>query len=112
MQSVALVLGAWLLFGVSHVGLATRRVRDTLTARLGERGFTWTYVPVAAVLFAVPVAAYAVFRSDGPRGLALAEIPAARAALLAASLSGFALMAGALAPSGYWNSPSAILMDG
>jgi uncharacterized membrane protein len=70
------------------------------------------FVFVASVLFAALVAAYAVFRFSGPRGLAFSELPAARALLLAASSSGFALMAGALAPSGYWNSPAAILTDG
>jgi uncharacterized membrane protein len=112
MQPVALVLGLWLLFGVSHVGLATPRLRESVVARLGERGFTWMYVLIASVLFALLVAGYAVVRVSGPAGFALADSPRARTPLLGASLAGFALMAGALAPSGYWNSPAAILTDG
>jgi uncharacterized membrane protein len=112
MQGVGVVLGLWVLFGVSHVGLATRGVRELLVLRLGARGFTWVYLLVASVLFGALVAAYSQVRTGGPPGIALAEIPWCRALLFGASALGFVLMAGALAPSGYLNSPAAILRDG
>jgi uncharacterized membrane protein len=112
MQEVLLVLGLWLSFGVTHVGLATRRVRELLVSRLSELGFGWSYTLVASVLFAALVAAYSQVRFSGPRGFALAEIPWVRAPLLAANVAGVSLMIGALAPSGYWDSPAAILRDG
>jgi uncharacterized membrane protein len=112
MQSVTWVLGTWLLFGISHVGLATERVRGSLVSRLGERGFAWLYVLMASALFGALVATYAAVRFSGPRGFALAELPLARAALFGSSACGLALMAGALAPSSYWSSPAAILTDG
>ena len=39
MASVLGVTALWLVFGGTHIGLATRRVRDGLVSRLGERGF-------------------------------------------------------------------------
>src|SRR2546426_132095 len=48
----ALTVGLlWLLFGGLHIGLATRRPRAALVARLGERGFT-TLFSLARVLLA------------------------------------------------------------
>jgi hypothetical protein len=41
----------WLVFGGTHVGLATRTVRGRLVARLGENGFTALYSVVAVASF-------------------------------------------------------------
>jgi uncharacterized membrane protein len=112
MQDAVMVLGLWLLFGVSHLGLAAKRIREPMISRLSERGFAWGYIIVASVLFAALVAGYSHVRFSGPRGIALAEIPWASALLFAASVAGFGLMVGALAPSGYWDSPAAVLRDG
>jgi len=112
MESVVVVLGAWALFGGAHVALATRRTRGALVARLGERGFAWLFVAVSSLLFAALTASYAGVREQGPLGLGLAAVPWVRSLMAAASILGFAFMAGALAPRGYWDSPAAILQQG
>ena len=112
MQDVLLVLGLWLVFGVSHVVLASRSVRQPLVARLSERGFGWVFLLVASVTFSALVVAYSHVRFSGPRGIALAEVGWARAPLFAASAVGMTLFIGGFAPSGYWDSPAAILRDG
>jgi uncharacterized membrane protein len=61
----------WLLFGGTHVGLATRTLRARLVARLGTNGFLALYSAVAAATFAVLVGAYAALRNDGAPGIGL-----------------------------------------
>jgi uncharacterized membrane protein len=61
----------WLLFGGTHVGLATRTLRARLVARLGTNGFLALYSAVAAATFAVLVGAYAALRDDGAPGIGL-----------------------------------------
>jgi len=61
----------WLLFGGTHVGLATRTLRARLVARLGANGFIALYSAVAAATFAVLVGAYAALRDDGAPGIGL-----------------------------------------
>jgi uncharacterized membrane protein len=112
MRSVLWVLGGWILFGGSHVGLATSGARRRLVRRLGERRFAWTFVLVSSVLFTALAATYAEVRLAGPAGLGLAAVPWCSSLLAAATVLGFVLMAGALAPRGYWDSPAAILREG
>jgi uncharacterized membrane protein len=59
----------WLVFGGTHVGLATRAVRARLVARLGENGFIALYSTVAAASFIALVGTYAVVRDGGAPGL-------------------------------------------
>lgn len=112
MESVLCVLAAWLLFGGAHVGLATGRTRASLVRRLGERGFASLFVAVSSVLFVVLTAAYAGVHASGPAGPGLADLAWCRSLLTALVIAGFAFMAGALAPRGYWDSPVAVLQDG
>jgi uncharacterized membrane protein len=112
MQGLLTMIGVWLVFGISHVGLAAAPVRNRLVSRLGERGFAWSFVLIASALFALLVVTFARVRGDGPPGLALAARPWLGGALHGASALGIVLMVGALAPSGYLNSPLAILRDG
>ncbi len=70
----ALTVGLlWLVFGGTHVGLATRAVRGRLVARLGEIGFTALYSVVAVASFVALVGTYAVLRDDGAAGVAATE---------------------------------------
>src|SRR5207244_3161931 len=78
----------WLVFGATHVGLATRRVRAALVARLGEHGFTALFSVVASAAFAVAIAYFAAHRNEGATGLALADVAALRGALMALSVTG------------------------
>jgi uncharacterized membrane protein len=112
MGDTAWMVGLWLLFGGSHVALATRGVRNGLVRRFGERGFGAAFVVVASLLFTALVVGYAGVRFSGPPGIALATVSWLRAPLFAAIVLGFMLMAGALAPSGYLETPVAVLGEG
>ena len=112
MKDVLLVVALWMAFGVSHVGLATRTVREPLVSRLGSPGFVWFFSSVSWVLFAILVAGYSCVELGGPAGLAVASVGWARSTLYTAIVMGFALMGGALAPSCYLDSPAAILSRG
>jgi uncharacterized membrane protein len=112
MKDVLLVVALWIAFGICHVGMTTRAVREPLISRLGSPGFAWFFSAVSWVLFAMLVAGYSCVQFGGPPGLAVASVGWARATLYTAIVMGFVLMAGALAPSGYLESPAAILSQG
>lgn len=97
MTPAVVVAALWLLFGGSHIGLATRSVRARLVARLGEMGFTTLFYVVAAVSFAWLVAYYAAHRFEGMPGLALAGTSVWRWGLMIAIVAGLMLSAPALA---------------
>src|SRR6185369_2744597 len=90
--SLLLVAALWLAFIVLHVGLATRRVRGALIARLGERNFLALFSVVASVSFAIAIAAYAAHRGEGPAGLALGGVAWMRPVLIAMTVLGIVLM--------------------
>ena len=87
-----------LVFGGMHVGLATRRVRAALVARLGEWGFLTLFSVLASVSFAALVHFYAVHRFEGAAGLALGSTGVARALLIAAVVAGLMLAIASLVP--------------
>ena len=82
----------WLVFGGTHVGLATARVRAALVARLGEGGFLVFYSCVATVTVAALSFYYATHRFAGASGLALGRFPGLRLVLMAVVVVGIALM--------------------
>jgi uncharacterized membrane protein len=96
MEPALAVTLLWLLFGGTHIGLATGPVRATLVDRLEERGFTALFSAVAAASFTLLVAYYAGHRFAGAPGLALGTVPALRWVLMAVVVGGVALMAAAL----------------
>lgn len=106
------MVGCWVAFLGSHIGLAAAPVRERLVARLGLHRFMWTYLVIASLLFAALVVGYASVRDSGPRGLDLAADPWARGALSGVIAVAIALMIGAFAPRGYWDSPIAVLAAG
>ena len=75
MEPALTVAVLWLLFAGTHIGLATRRVRAALVARLGEAGFTALFSVIASASFAAAIAYYAAHRTEGAPGLALANVP-------------------------------------
>jgi uncharacterized membrane protein len=87
------VLLLWLLFGGTHVGLATRRPRAALVNRLGEWGFIGVFSAVATVAFVLLIRSYAVHRFDGAAGLGLAAFPIVRWPLFALAAVGAGVMA-------------------
>ena len=86
----------WLVFGGTHVGLATRPVRHRLVARLGENGFTALYSLVAVASFAALVGTYAVLRDEGAPGLGIT--PALRPVLIALVVFGIVLSVAGIIP--------------
>ena len=81
----------WLLFGGTHLAFASGRTRAWLVGRLGARGFELFFSVVAAVTLGLLVHAYADLRFEGAAGLALAAVPAARAALYGVAFAGMTL---------------------
>lgn len=109
MDGTTLVVVAWAGFFVTHIGMATAPVRGPLARKLGEAGFVGIYTLVASAAWAFLVHAYAIHRSDGAAGPALADDTVARAILYGVGVAGVALMIGAFAPRGYWQSPMMVL---
>ncbi|HXJ36145.1 MAG TPA: NnrU family protein [Candidatus Eisenbacteria bacterium] len=99
-----------LLFGGTHIGLASAPVRSRLVERFGEVGFGILFSVVAAVAFTLLVNTYARLRFDGVPGIALATVPVARELLLVLSGLSVLLMLGSLAR--YAASPYAIYSAG
>jgi uncharacterized membrane protein len=99
-----------LVFAGLHVGLTTRRVRATLVARLGERGFLALFSALAALGWTALVHYYAVHRFEGAAGLALGAGAATRLVLVTIVVVGLVLALTALAS--YLRSPYAISNDG
>jgi uncharacterized membrane protein len=91
MQPALTVAALWLLFAGTHVGLATRSVRDPLATRLGEHGFLALYSTVAAATFTLLVVFYADHRFEGAPGLALGRDTILRVVLMAVVGAGVVL---------------------
>src|SRR5580765_1619299 len=87
----------WLLFGGTHLVLATGRPRAWLVARVGDRGFELVFTLVATATLWLLVHAFAGLRLAGADGPGLAGVPVARAALYAVACGGMTLaLAGVL----------------
>jgi uncharacterized membrane protein len=84
------------LFGGTHVGLASAPIRGRLVARLGEMGFVVLFYLVAAASFAALVSYYVAHRFEGAPGLGAASIPGLRWALMIAVVAGLTLAVPAL----------------
>jgi uncharacterized membrane protein len=110
MNAVLGTAALWLVMVGTHIGLATRRPRDAMTARLGEQGYMLVFSLVAAVSFTALVRFYAAHRLDGPDGLALGSVPLLRGLLMAVIVAGVALGAASLVA--YPRSPMALFNDG
>lgn len=85
----------WLLFGGSHIALASHPLRTPLVERFGRWGFLALYYAVAALTFTALVHGFATLRMQGAAGLALGH--GALGALLGTlNVVGFALVGAAL----------------
>jgi uncharacterized membrane protein len=96
MTAVLVVIVLWLVFGGTHIVLASEPTRGRLVARLGEIGFTAVFYLVAALAFTGLVAYYAMHRGAGPSGLGLAAVPLLRWPLLLLIGAGAALSTSSL----------------
>lgn len=93
MESSINVVLLWILFGGTHIGLATKRPRTALVNRLGEWGFIGVFSAVALATFAVLIHYFAVHRFDGMAGPGLAATPIARWVLFGLAAFGAGVMA-------------------
>ncbi len=107
MMPFAIVVSAWVLFAGTHLLLSSTRLRQTLVARLGERGFVVAYAAIAAATASLVALAVALV---GERGVAMPDIAGeapVRAAAGVVAFIGAAVMSGGLL--GYSASPMATL---
>jgi uncharacterized membrane protein len=95
-----------ILFGATHIGLASVRLRGELVARLGELRFTLLYFLIAAVTFSLFVHTYAIHRFEGAPGLDLGSLAAFRWLAMLAIGVGLMLVMGCVAI--YPDSPMAL----
>jgi uncharacterized membrane protein len=103
------VLALWVLFGGTHVALASGRVRATLVGRLGEWGFMLLFSLVAALSFSALVSFYAAHCFEGPAGPSLGAVPALRWALIGVVATGVVLITASLVV--YPRSPMALFNE-
>ena len=96
----------WLVMLGTHIGLASRRPRAALVARLGEQGYLLLFSLVAAVCFTALVGFFAAHRFEGPPGLGLGSNPLLRMTLISVIVLGVVLAAASLVD--YPRSPMAI----
>lgn len=96
MDTTVNIVLLWILFAGSHVGLATRRPRTALVAKLGEWGFIGVFSLVAITTYALLIHYFAMHRFDGPAGLGLATLPTLRWLLYAVAGLGAAVFGMAL----------------
>ena len=92
MEPVFAVMFTWLVFGGTHIGLATLGVRSRLVARFGEQGFAYFFSGIAALAFTLVVTTYASVRFEGLPGPALGAVPGVREALIALVVIGVVFM--------------------
>jgi uncharacterized membrane protein len=79
MEPSILVALCWLLFAATHIGLASRRVRPVLVARLGPTLFSNVFSLVAILTFGLLIHVLALNRDAGALGPDLGRFPAIRA---------------------------------
>jgi uncharacterized membrane protein len=106
MEPTLAIVGLWLVFGGTHIGLATRGVRDRLVAALGELGFRAVYTLVASATFAALVTFYVAHRFEGAPGLALGRYAPVRGLLMGIVGAGVVLQVMGLV--GYPRSPTSV----
>lgn len=106
MTAPTMVLGAWLVFGGTHLLLGLPPLRDHLARRLGDQPFVAMFSAVAAVSMGLLAAAVAIYGGEGPAGPALGRQPLPRALLAMLAFLGLTLTAAGLL--NYIRSPMAL----
>jgi uncharacterized membrane protein len=97
MEPAIIVALLWLLFGGTHLGFASGRVRGRIVGLVGEGGFFAFFSLVAALTFWALITYYAAHRFDGVPGLDAGRLPFVRWALMGVIGSAVALIAAGLA---------------
>jgi uncharacterized membrane protein len=96
MDPVTSVAFAWMIFAVTHIGMASAPVRGPLATKLGEMRFAGLYSAVASVTFALLCYVYSNASDAGPAGLALGFNPSLRLPLMMLSVLGVVFVVGSL----------------
>lgn len=65
MESTSQIAALWILFGATHMGLSSLRLRPALVSNLGDRGFLAAYSLVALAVFVPLTVVYAGHRHEG-----------------------------------------------
>lgn len=100
MSAVIAILALWLAFGLTHIGLASAKLRPRLVGAFGERGYQGVYSLVALATFVPLVWVYARNRHAGPALWTLEPGPVLLWALsLGIGISVVLMVAGLMAPS-------------
>jgi uncharacterized membrane protein len=102
-----MIAGLWLVFGGTHVGLAV--LREGFVARIGTLPYTVAFYGLAAATFGALTVYYADHRGEGPAGLGLVAVPAARRALEVCAGAGIVLLVAGLAA--YPRLPTALFLQ-
>ena len=110
MKPALVVAALWMLFGATHIGFTTARIRAWMVSRLGELGFTLAYSALALTTFALVIVYYSRHQYEGVGGLALGALPFLRPILIALIVASIGLMLGTFA--NYPRSPYAIMGHG
>lgn len=87
----------WLAFAATHMLLSSSRLRPALVSRLGEKPFLGIYTLIAFATFVPLVWVYLANRHAGAPMWSLAAVPGVRPFAMLLSVTGIALVAGALA---------------
>ncbi len=100
MAEATAILLLWVLFGATHMGLSSQRLRPRLVTALGLRGFLGLYSLVALALFVPLVSLYFASKHAGPHLWYLGAYPAVRWLVYAGMGAAFVLtLGGLLTPS-------------
>ncbi len=97
MEATASIVGLWIAFGATHIGLSSAPLRSRLVSILGERGFGALYSLVAFATFVPLVWVYAVNRHAGPQLWHLGGLTAVRWLVYACMGFAFVLVAAGMA---------------
>jgi uncharacterized membrane protein len=96
MEPAIVVALLWMLFGGTHVGLASRRVREPLVAVLGPLGFFALFSLIATATFWALLAYYAGHRFEGVAGLDAGRVALVRWVLMGVIALGIVLIVAGL----------------
>ena len=100
MTEAAEILGLWVLFAATHLGLSSQRLRPRLVAALGERVFLGLYSLVALAIFVPLFWLYFASKHAGPHLWYLGASPVVRWGVYAGMGVAFVLtLGGLLTPS-------------
>jgi uncharacterized membrane protein len=95
-MAAAAIVGLWLAFALTHMGLSSLRLRPRLVAALGDRAFLGLYSLLALAIFVPLVATYFGHKHEGPLLWYFGHVAWLRWLMYAGMALALALLAGGL----------------